>query len=110
MKLILFITLLLNSFLSLASAREHITYLDFVTMEKADQREVIKMIQDFNTTSESVQNYYIFKAKGLKKKTTFINTIFNQFRAYAGTNGFDEPERNTCFYGGWLSQFYVNKI
>lgn len=109
MKLFLLITLLINSTLSLAIAREHITYIDFVTMDKESQREVIKMIQNYYTTSENVQNYYIFKNRKLDKKTTFLDLIFNQFIAHADENGFDEPERFTCFYGGWLSQIYINK-
>jgi hypothetical protein len=109
MKIFLFLILILNSSLGLAIAREHITYVDFVNLDKANQREVIKMVQTFYTTSENIQNYYIFESKKLKKKTTFINKVLNHFRAYADEAEGAAAERQTCFYGGWLSQYYVNK-
>ena len=113
MKILLFFLVLFNFAFSKARAREHITYLDFALMGKEQRREVIKMVQNFYTTTEDYQNYVEIDQKlknnKTKKRTTFMQHIYNQFVAYAGTTRYDENERHTCFYGGWISQYYVNK-
>jgi len=111
MKILLAFTLLINCTLTLATAREHITYVDFVLLEQEQKREVIKLVQDYFLTSENVQNYIEFEEKNKsqsKKRTSFTKYLYNQFVAYAGTDSNDDV-RKSCFYGGWISQYYINK-
>tara|TARA_B100001971_G_C18268046_1_gene596679 strand:+ start:117115 stop:120090 length:2976 start_codon:yes stop_codon:yes gene_type:complete len=108
MKYLLSTILLIISAQSIARAGEQITYFDFVMMEKEQKREVIKLVQKYSAQAEYIQNYVLKESSKKKKRTSYVDFFFNQFKAYAGTTEHDEPERKTCFYGGWLSHSYVN--
>lgn len=108
MKYLLSTILLIISAQSIARAGEQITYFDFVMMEKEQKREVIKLVQKYSAQAEYIQNYVLKESSKKKKRTSYVDFFLNQFKAYAGTTEHDEPERKTCFYGGWLSHSYVN--
>lgn len=108
MKFLALLLLVFNSSFSLANARDHISYIDFVQMDKSQQHEVIKMLQRFSSHTEYIQNFVIKKNSKNKKRTSYVDFFLNQFKAYAGAKRHDPGEKKSCFFGGWLSHMYDN--
>ena len=109
MKYLVVLLLIFNSSFSMANAKEHITYIDFVMLEQEQRKEVIKMIQRYSSHTEYIQNYVLQLNSKKEKRTSYIDFFLNQFKAYAGQTAVSGPPKKSCFFGGWLSHMYVNR-
>ncbi len=106
-KLILFTLTLLS--IKVSAYDKVINYADFVSMDRSQQIEAIKLVHEFLTEAEHQQS---LKTKHSPKYQTYLK-ILNHFISEAHANDnqvlFEKiPRHLKCYYGGWISFIIVS--